>query len=148
MTTVVFLHAPGESFDSWLEVADHLPPAWALAAPHLTQCASREAIGELIDRDAHKVSDEPVVLVARGLAVRVAQDFYRTFTHRVESVIAIDAEYRPSLRQLFSLRSEPYFQAVRTITADISIDMTVLSPHEVQYPAQTAAAVYRAIAEK
>lgn len=72
MTTVVFISAPSHDPQSWRRVADYLPPAWAVAAPALDECATMAEVVTTIDADALAVSREPFVVVTQGRGVHAA----------------------------------------------------------------------------
>lgn len=134
----------------WREVADHLPPAWAIAAPDLSRCASADEIFDVIDADARSVSSEQIVVVSQGLSVVGAGGFYRARQQRVAAIVALSAQWKPSLAQMFALRSDTYFRALRAkefrgVPALSATITTTIPNSQAQYPAQTAAALYRTI---
>lgn len=151
MTTVVFLHAPGKSPFDWQDVAEHLPPMWAVAAPALNNCADEDAVFSAINRDALSVSDEPVVLVSAGRSAIAARAFQRHFPARVSSVIAIEPQWTCSVFHRVISRSIPYVNALSSMNvtgaepAARKAPVVELSAEETQYPAQCAAAVYRVV---
>ncbi|SDU78967.1 alpha/beta fold hydrolase [Arcanobacterium phocae] len=145
MTTLVFLHSPGQSPFDWREVADYLPPAWAIAAPDLRQCHTVDELCSIIDRDAMSVSDERIILISSGSSAIALAAFNERYAHRVEGLIAIKPRWKVSMRQRFTERKKPFLAVLRKTQIVKPADITELSHEDTQYPAQCAAALYRVI---
>lgn len=98
-----------------------------------------------IEHDAREVSDEPIVLVTEGLSVIAAQEYRQRFAERVQRIIAIQPRYTLPLAQRLSLRKTPYIATLAKSNhrSDDESSVVQIKPEDTQYPAQTAAAVYR-----
>ncbi|MFY9263178.1 MAG: alpha/beta hydrolase [Actinomycetaceae bacterium] len=127
MTTIVFLHSPATSPFTWRQVADYLPPAWAVAAPDLRACTSAAEMDAAIARDLQAVSDEQAVLVAEGAGAIPALHFAQAYPELVAGVIVSAAQLSWSRLNTLGARAThrkatreagPMMTALRGVTVD------------------------------
>lgn len=138
MTTVVFISSPGHDPFEWREVANYLPPAWAVAAPDLRECATMADVVEEIGHDSSAVSNEPIVLVAEGLGARAAVAFADEKAGRVEGILfsapRLSSSLRDTLRgagKSLTGRASGYEQAIKS---DIERTYPRAIPHLILHP--------------